>query len=435
MFLAAFPYFQYRFSTSTWLLAHFGSAIISVSTVTNLVSMGVLTHLQAGASYPSRITASLILNICAFTLLALSTVLFTNISAGVYFGFLMVIVFAASLACGLMQNGAFAYVSGFGLSKYTQAIMAGQGVAGVLPCIAQIISVLAVSDAEGAGQESPKSAFAYFLTATGVSGLSLTAFLLVLVRRHSDVAGRAKAAIDAVDGAEEEEQVQRKVVGMWTLFRKLRWLSMAIFLCFAITMLFPVFTQEIYSVRPADTAPRLFRPACFIPLAFLFWNAGDLLGRVSTLSPRFAATRYPRALFLLSVSRIVFIPLYMLCNVHGQGASVSSDFFYLVIIQFLFGITNGYVGSSCMMGASEWVEASEREAAGGFMGLMLVGGSRLGACLAFSCKELGIMNGKLSAFTGVTLRRHRSIFLSLGRGLNPHEGKGDDTGCNMIEKL
>ena len=383
MFLAAFPYFQYRFSSSPWLLAHFGSALISVSTVTNLVSMSILTHLQAGASHTYRITKSLILNICAFTLLALSTVLFTNVSAEVYFGFLMVIVCAASLACGLMQHGAFSYVSGFGVQKYTQAIMVGQAVAGVLPPIAQIVSVLSVADAKDDGaQESPKSAFAYFLTATAVSALVLAAFP-VLVRRHRDNAVVAKLTLDAVDGGEEEERIERKVVGVWALFCKLRWFSLAIVLCFAITMLSPVFTQEIYSVRPADTAPRILRPVCFIPLAFLFWNGGDLLGRLVTLAPSFAATRYPRALVLFSILRLVFIPLYLLCNIHGQGAAVSSDFFYLVIVQFLFGITNGYLGSSCMMGAPEWVEKQEREAAGGFMGLMLVGGCTVGSLLSF----------------------------------------------------
>ena len=382
MFLAAFPYFQYRFSSSPWLLAHFPSAIISVSTVTNLVSMGVLTRLQAGASYPSRITASLVLNIVSFTLLALSTVLFRDVSSGAYFGFLMINVFAASLATGLCQNGLFAYVSGFGVGKYTQAIMTGQGIAGVLPCIAQIVSVLSVPEAEeGTDQGSPKSAFAYFLTATTVSAFALATFLLALVRKHSERAVQAKATVDAVDDAEAGERSERKVVGMWTLFRKLRWMAVAVFLCFTVTMLFPVFTQEIFSVRPADTAPRLFRPACFIPLAFLFWNAGDLVGRLMTA--KLAAVYYPRALFILSMLRLGFIPLYLLCNIHGRGAAIPSDFFYLVVVQFLFGMTNGYLGSSCMMGASEWVDVQEREAAGGFMGLMLVGGLTAGSLLSF----------------------------------------------------
>ena len=386
--MAAFPYFAYRFASSEWLVSHFPSAITSVSTFTNLACIGLLTLLQAGASYPSRITVSLIINIIAFTLLAISTVLFRHVSAEVYFGFLMVIVWAASLACGFSQNGVFAYASGFGIGEYTQAVMTGQAVAGVLPCLAQIILVYSVPTGaelgEGAGQESPRSAFAFFLTASGISAMALVAFLLILFRRHGERAGGGKNMSDSINGAEENEQTERKVVSVWVLFRKLRWLALAVALDFGITMLFPVLTQKIQSVRASDTAPRLFQPVCFVPLAFLLWNAGDLTGRLSTLVPKLAVwVDRPRAIFVIAVLRIGFIPLYLLCNIDGQGAAIKSDAFYLLIVQFFFGLTNGFVGSICMMGASHWVDLNEREAAGGFMGFMLVGGLTVGSLLSF----------------------------------------------------
>lgn len=388
MFLAASPYFQHRFRSSHALLSTFSPALISISTVTNLVTMLLLTKLQKGANYPNRIILSLIINIVSFTLLALSTVMFRAASPGVYFGFLMAIVFTASLATGFCQNGVFAYVAGFGMGEYTQAIMTGQAIAGVLPCIAQIVSVLSVAapkyddgrDGATVPQESGKSAFAYFLTATAVSVAALLAFMLLL-RRHPDEA--VDPPKSPLEDAEGPEHTSRKVVGLWTLFKKLRYISSAVFLTFAITMFFPVFTQQIISVRPADTAPRILQPACFIPLAFLFWNTGDLLGRLTTAVPRLNLVHWPRALFLMSVARFVFIPLYLLCNIHGKGAAIASDGFYLVIVQFLFGLSNGYLGSTSMMGAGEWVEVEEREAAGGFMGLMLVGGLTVGSLLSF----------------------------------------------------
>ena len=404
MFLAASPYFQHRFRTSHSLLSTFPPALISVSTVTNLASMLLLTKLQKGANYPNRIILSLILNIVSFTLLALSTVLFRGISPGVYFGFLMAIVFTASLATGLCQNGVFAYVAGFGMGEYTQAIMTGQAVAGVLPCIAQIVSVLSVSAAptysdgsDGATvpQESGKSAFAYFLTATAVTVAALLSFMLLL-RRHPDAppAALPPSSPDqsTTSTSSPPSSSARKVIPITTLFSKLRYLSTAVLLTFAITMFFPVFTQQITSVRSTthddndnnDSIPRLLQPACFIPLAFLFWNAGDLIGRLVTAIPRFKLLIYwPRVLFLMSVLRVVFIPLYLLCNIHGKGAAVPSDAFYLIIVQFLFGLSNGYLGSTCMMGAGEWVEVEEREAAGGFMGLMRVGGLTVGSLLSF----------------------------------------------------
>ncbi|KAI4188799.1 MAG: hypothetical protein LQ348_003878 [Seirophora lacunosa] len=385
MFLAASPYFQHRFSTSAYLLTHFPAYITSVSTATNLASVTLLTHLQRSASYPKRIITSLCLNIFGFTCLALSTTFFRDVSVQGYFAFLMLAVFTASLATGLCQNGVFAYVSGFGVPEYTQAIMTGQAVAGVLPCVAQIVSVLSVPKQDdsrpGNAQGSSKSAFIYFLTATAVSVATLFAFLY-LVRSHAAQSKPIETA-DGVENAQEDEHVERKVVGMWTLFKKLRYLALAVFLCFAVTMFFPIFTQEILSVRAQDTAPRLFQSDCFIPLAFLLWNSGDLIGRLLPGIPHLKLVRWPRTLLLISILRFVFIPLYLLCNVRGRGAAIQSDAFYLIVVQFLFGLSNGYIGSSCMMGASEWVEKEEREAAGGFMGLMLVGGLTTGSLLSF----------------------------------------------------
>lgn len=384
MFLAAAPYFQRRFESDERLLRNFQSAELSVSTVGNLGSMVVLTKLQARASYPKRIIASLGLNIVVFTLLAMSTRIFLDVSPNVYFTFLMIVVFGASLATALCQNGVFAFVSGFGQEEYTQGIMTGQGIAGVLPCIAQIVSVLSVHDKQtekGAPQESSTSAFAYFLTATIISAIALVAFVYLLSRHNPRQS--TKPTVEEDDVNPSCEAAERKAIPLISLLRKLFWLAAAVFLAFAVTMTFPVFTSRILSVRDSATAPRLFQPSSFIPLGFLFWNIGDLLGRVAPGLPGLSLTSRPRLLFILSVCRVVFIPMYLLCNIDGKGAAIRSDFFYLIVVQLLFGISNGYIGSNCMMGFVEWVEVEEREAAGGFMSLCLVAGLTAGSFLSF----------------------------------------------------
>lgn len=384
MFLAAAPYFYSRFETNEWVATHYQSSILSVSTVTNLASAYILARIQKNVSYPWRITLSLLMNCVIFTLLAFSTIVMKDVSVRGYFAFLMVMVFGTSLATGLNQNGVFAYVSGFGREEYTQAIMSGQGVAGVLPCIVQIASVLAVprkadSGQSGGPQASPKSAFIYFITATGVSVATLLAFLYLL--RH-----RPGTQLKATDGDEDNalvDPVHDKSVSLWLLFKKLRYLAMSVFVCFVVTMMFfPVYTAEIVSVNdPADS--RMYDPSVFIPLAFLFWNVGDLIGRMAVAIPTLSLSHRPWIAFVFAVARVGFVPLYLFCNVNGQGAIVKSDFFYLFIVQLLFGATNGYLASSCMMGASHWVTAEEREAAGGFMSMMLVGGLAAGSLLSF----------------------------------------------------
>jgi len=390
MYMAAAPYFAKRFHKSEWILAHFQSSIISVGTITNLMSMLVLARLQAKASYTKRIALALVINITAFAILTLSTVVFRGISPGGYLGFLLTVVFCTSASTGMVQNGTFALAAGFGHPSYTQAIMAGQAIAGVLPPIAQIISVLSVppqkppteeGQAPGAPPptESSTAAFIYFLTAAIICIVALLAFI-PLVRRHNRLV--ESRMTESITSVEEAERARRRVVSLWTLYKKLHWLAAAVFLCFGVTMFFPVFTVQILSVVPPDAASRLFEPATFIPIGFLFWNVGDLLGRMLTLLNS-SLTHRPFFLFLLSVARVGFLPLYLLCNIRGRGAVIPSDAFYLLVVQVGFGMTNGWLGSLCMMGSNEWVDDAEREATGGFMGLNLVAGLTAGSLLSF----------------------------------------------------
>ncbi|KAK4650180.1 hypothetical protein QC762_701620 [Podospora pseudocomata] len=398
MFLAAAPYFQSRFVSDPWMQDTSQSAILAVSTTTNLVTMLVLTNMQSSASYPFRINTALFLNVAVFTLLTISTSHFLDASTGAYFAFLLVMVGITALASGLMQNGAFAFAASFGRTEYTQAIMAGQGVAGILPPLTQMLSYLAFSPAEPAldparrtaeddgPQESSTAAFIYFLTAVIISGITLLAFL-PLVNRHNRIVERRLAEqqdlSQSVTSIEEAERANRRYVSMSTLFRKLRWVSVSVSMCFAVAMFFPVFTAKILSVHNADSDGKLYAPGAFIPLGFFFWNLGDLTGRVATMFP-FSLRHRPKALFAIAMGRWLFLPLYFLCNIGGRGAVVKSDLFYLVAVQFPFGLTSGWLGSSAMMAAGEWVGEWEREAAGGFMGMCLVAGLTVGSLLSFT---------------------------------------------------
>ncbi|KAF4626414.1 hypothetical protein G7Y89_g11747 [Cudoniella acicularis] len=389
MFLAAAPYFQNRFQDNAKILGSFQSAITSVGCVTNLSSMLILSNMQSKANYPKRIITALILNLIVFTLLCISTSYFVGVSSPGYLTFTLIMVFSTSVATGFCQNGAFAFASSFGRPEYIQAIMTGQAIAGVLPSIAQILSVLALpgpdpnadaaTQAAVLGDQTKKSAFVYFLTATGISAATIIA-VLPLIRKHSRMVEMNMAS--SMHSVQEAEQAKRKTVSMWTLYKKLHWLAAAIFFCFAVTMFFPVFTQKVVSVVPQDKASRLFQPSVFIPLGFLVWNLGDLSGRLLTIIP-FLVLKWPFVLFICSLIRVLHLPLYKLCNLDGNGAVINSDAFYLFVVQYGFGLTNGWLGSLCMMDAGEWVDEGEREAAGGFMAVNLVGGLTAGSLLSF----------------------------------------------------
>jgi len=309
-----------------------------------------------------------------FAALAVSTVTFYT-GAVPYLIFTLICVFFASMSTGFSQNGVFAFANRFG-GIYMQAIMTGQGIAGVLPAIAQIVSVLAIPHSD-TGTASPKSALMYFLTAVFVTGACLLLFLALLSRHNI----RLRSVNSISDADENDIPPSKKSVSLWALFKKLKFFSFALWLCFCITMVFPVFTQAILSTRVSKDTGRLFQPDVFIPWGFLLWNVGDLAGRVICGWEVFT-TKNAIVLAVSSVARIAFIPLYFMCNINGEGATIESDVFYW-LVQLAFGVSNGWIGSNCMMAPPDYVDDEEKEACGGFMGLCLVVGLATGSLLSF----------------------------------------------------
>lgn len=328
---------------------------------------------------------SLALTAFVFALLTLSTIPKQGVPPNVLFMFVLFMVFICALSGSMNQNGLFAYVSGFSQPAYTQAILAGQALSGVLPSIVQLLSVLAVPDTtiheadELANAE--KSAFGFFLTATLICGSAFLAFLYL----HHFQTKRTRCTPDEdMDASASEMPLTKKSVSLLTLLRKTWWLSLALLLCFCVTMAFPVFAAQIQSVNREKPQPRYSQPGVFVALALLFWNSGDLLGRMMILLPSLKDRKPPQfVLFILALARILFIPLFLMCNVRGRGATINSDLFYLVLVQGLFGLTNGYICVSIMVSTPNLVDKEEREAAGAYMGMLIVAGLAAGSVLSF----------------------------------------------------
>ncbi|ATY64647.1 nucleoside transporter family [Cordyceps militaris] len=408
MFLAAAPYFESRFQGSPWIKTNFQPTIMTVSTTTSLAAVLILTKRQRSASYPLRISCGLLLNVATFALLTASTTVALGASPVAYFVFVLAMVAATSVATGLLQNGALAFASSYGRPEYMQALVTGQGVAGMLPALAEVLSVLLFpsggsgdrsSDASvsTAAAEGKTSAFVYFLAAVVISVVAMVAMIPLRRQNKRNAQYRVLRPAGAADEDTDEDDRSapaRKVVPMRVLFAKLRWLALGVALIFTTTMFFPVFTAKIRSVRePADPwAGGLLAPDAFIPLAFFVWNCGDFAGRVATalgsarrgLGANSSRGGRPKLLFKLAALRIVQLPLYLLCNIGGRGAAVPSDLFYLLLVQLPFGLTNGWLCARLMTSAGSWVDEGEREAAGGFMGMCLIIGLTAGSLLSFS---------------------------------------------------
>jgi len=121
--------------------------------------------------------------------------------------------------------------------------------------------------------------------------------------------------------------------------------AISIFLTFFVTLsLFPGWTSELRSVRQCRSHFRLANDL-YVPFMFLFFNFGDLAGRLlSARLPTMQIRDLSNKLVLAACLRFVFFPLLFLCT-GGSNPNrwqIHSDL-YSQFIQMTFAVSNGFV--------------------------------------------------------------------------------------------
>uniref|UniRef100_A0A8D0L567 Solute carrier family 29 member 1a n=1 Tax=Sphenodon punctatus TaxID=8508 RepID=A0A8D0L567_SPHPU len=289
---------------------------------------------------------------------------------------------------GAILQGSLFGLAGLLPASYTAPIMSGQGLAGTFAALAMICAI-------ASGLELKDSAVGYFTTACIVVLLAIGAYIMLprLVHTHLwrvgmgadyTVGTKSVVFLACLAGAPE----LRLSMCMWLtgpgslLFPQI-WV-MALSVCFVFTVtigVFPAVTAEVKSTIAGSTTWNRY----FIPVScFLMFNVFDWAGRSLT-----AVCMWPRKDSKLLPSmvavRVVFIPLFMLCNVQPRQhlpVFFAHDAWFIVFIIF-FSISNGYLASLCMCFGPKKVDAHEAETAGAIMTFFLSLGLALGAVISF----------------------------------------------------
>ncbi|XP_055492371.1 LOW QUALITY PROTEIN: equilibrative nucleoside transporter 1-like [Leucoraja erinacea] len=171
-----------------------------------------------------------------------------------------------------------------------------------------------------------------------------------------------------------------------TILRKVWPLALQVWFVFTVTIsIFPAVTVDAVSTVAGDGIWRLY----FIPICcFLMFNLFDWFGRSLT-----AFCMWPRKgskwLVALVITRVVFIPLFMLCNIYPRQLPVffAHDAWYICFM-VLFAFSNGYMASLCMCYGPQNVSPKEAEMAGAVMSFFLSLGLASGAFLGFLVRAL-----------------------------------------------
>uniref|UniRef100_A0A8C8C9X0 Uncharacterized protein n=1 Tax=Oncorhynchus tshawytscha TaxID=74940 RepID=A0A8C8C9X0_ONCTS len=123
----------------------------------------------------------------------------------------------------------------------------------------------------------------------------------------------------------------------------------------------------------------------FIPVCcFLLFNLSDWAGRSLT-----AVCTWPgkdsKLVPIFMVARVIFVPLFMLCNVQPRYnlPVVFPHDAWFIVFMLLFAFSSGYLASLCMCFGPKLVAPHEAETAGAIMAFFLSLGLALGASFSF----------------------------------------------------
>lgn len=290
---------------------------------------------------------------------------------------------------GAILQGSLFGMAGLLPASYTTPIMSGQGLAGTFAAFAMICAI-------ASGSELQDAAFGYFITACVVIFVSILSYIMLpklefyqFYQNRKQNTGEMEKSLqlNTVNTDEGEDEQHKPSVSMTKIFCKIWPLALSVCSAFTVTIgTFPAITADTKSSIADGGAWESY----FIPVScFLLFNLCDWGGRSLT-----AICMWPgkdsRLLPLLIAARVVFVPLFMLCNVHPRFHLpvyfVHDGWFIAFMV--LFAFSNGYLASLCMCFGPKKVLPHEAETAGAVMAFFLSLGLALGAALSFLFRTL-----------------------------------------------
>ncbi|KAM9335339.1 equilibrative nucleoside transporter 2-like [Symphorus nematophorus] len=431
-FMTASLYFQGRLNTTEWSNGtvvvrkeyYFNNWMTLLSQLPLLLFTLLNSFLYQRISEAMRIAGSLVFILLLFILTA--GLVKVPMEEDRFFSVTMATIWFINSFGAVLQGSLFGLVGQLP-QKYSAIFMSGQGLAGTFAAIAMLIAI-------GSDADSETAALGYFVTPCVGTLVTLFSYLLLprlefaryhlntsskyetgttdgLLKESSTVengklnghangsAGGSSAEAEEDGGAdktkhaflslEEDEKGQDEKgpakASVKEVFKKIWVMAFCVTFVFTVTLsVFPAVTADVKTMFP-EKWERFFISVC----CFLTFNINDWLGRTIT-----TCVRWPRKesrLFpALVVSRVIFIPLLMLCNV--QSRTYLPVWFHhdvaFTVIMALFSLSSGYFVCLSMSYAPQLVEPKDAETAGALMTFFLALGLSIGACLSFPLRAL-----------------------------------------------
>ncbi len=278
-------------------------------------------------------------------------------------------------------------------SRYIGSVMAGQAMGGIFPAVVDIgVVSFSVPDQE--------VGFYCFLTATVVLIFCFLSFswarranFFKYHARSSDEQQQPMVQEESIDhegNSDMRRQVQQRQHRRHSVISLMHhsWqYCLSVYLVFVVTLsVFPAVTVLVQSTQsPSTWTEKYFTPVT----CFLLFNVGDYAGRILAswiLRPK-GRDGQNVILLILSLIRVIFVPIFMLCNTSSSQRHLpvifASDAAYIIFMT-VFAISNGYLGNLCMLlGPKSFSDGRDQELSAMVLVACLVLGTGSGSFLSY----------------------------------------------------
>ncbi|KAI3381891.1 hypothetical protein SNEBB_010190 [Seison nebaliae] len=373
------------------LQKQFQSNMATITSVIYLIVLLILIPFSKKITINQRIIPWSIVGIVCMILVIPLNIINTDNYQVLYFHLILGLAGLFSIQAAITQSGHFALSSSMPHSRYTAAMMSGQGLVAIFSSI--FITVVTSIDFD-----LPLTNLTLTLFMLGIMLSSLILYLFLPNRKYIKflLTNKILTLKEMTIKEEKEDEsfldnkiqiVTRKklwkdeLMDLWRIFWKIKVPGFSCLLVFCITL--TIFPGLLTNLEAAHYHDNLWYNKLFIVvLSVAVFNLGDFLGRCSShyvLWPK----PHSNGLLFYTAIRILFIPFFLICKIQSKRSYIPvliESEYIAAMGNFLLAFTNGHLGSILVIyGPQYCTTAKEKEVAGMFMCILLAIGLSIGS--------------------------------------------------------
>ncbi|KAL9898321.1 LOW QUALITY PROTEIN: equilibrative nucleoside transporter 1-like [Glossina fuscipes fuscipes] len=373
MFITAKSYFvDFKLATNdtspTSYAGYFLQYMGLASQIPSIIFNWINIFLRIGGDITKRIvyTISMILIIFIFTVIL--AMVDSSSWPDVFFWITMITIVILHSANGVFQNTVYGMAAILPL-QYTGAIVLGSNLSGLLASIASICSSYFSSDRT--------AAIYYFLTAILICFICVDTYFALPLNKFY----RYHEIIRRKEDLRKVEEIGTHIPYFTIFLTALPQLCNVFFTLFVTLAVFPAVHSDI---KPYNK-DFFIEGHYFISITcFLTFNLFAMLGSLTTTFVRWPNPKY---LWILVLMRIIFVPLFLVCNYLPKGVKrklpvlITNEWIYW-IIAVIMSYSSGYLQSLRMMYA-QTISPKYETTAGMFAAAMVTTETFIGILSSF----------------------------------------------------